>query len=171
MSRVSQSVDRKDRPSFVRHPPPSARDELSLQHVSPLRRCPTFWGSSCDIFGQHFGSRVHIFTIKPGWIDARDTASHGTKFRTTTSRSLFRQSERNTKLHIFKTMPSQEHRDENSCAVYYGPYPTYNPVPTTKNGNTSAAVDHRDVGTPDEWVTRDGYVLQQKWSRCGHFWS
>lgn len=53
-------------------------------------------------------------------------------------------------------MPSQENpQDESSCAVYYGPYPRYNPVPTTKGGGGKDA-DHRDVGTPDEWVKRDG---------------
>ncbi|KAG7345914.1 oxidoreductase molybdopterin binding protein [Nitzschia inconspicua] len=54
-------------------------------------------------------------------------------------------------------------QDSKSCAEYYGPYPKYDPVPTTKlaDGNgASSTTDYRDVGTPDEWVTRDGEMVR-----------
>jgi len=62
------------------------------------------------------------------------------------------------------------------CETLYGPYPKAIPVPTiSKKGDTppekeiakaktmwdlSKYPDHRDVGTPDEWVPRDGRLVR-----------
>lgn len=63
-----------------------------------------------------------------------------------------------------------------SCEKLYGPYPSSIPVPMThKDGRTpspyviakatnqfdlSSYPDHRDVGTPDEWIPRDGKLVR-----------
>lgn len=56
--------------------------------------------------------------------------------------------------------PNNNPQDESCCAAYYGPYPKCDPVPITKkttgDDDGRNLADHRDVGTPDEWVTRDG---------------
>lgn len=66
--------------------------------------------------------------------------------------------------------------DEPSCEELYGPYPKAVPIPfTSKDGATPPAQelekaksyadlakfpDHRDVGTPDEWLPRDGRLVR-----------
>jgi len=63
-----------------------------------------------------------------------------------------------------------------TCAELYGPYPSAIPVPSvSKDGKTPPAdviegaktmwdvkqfPDHRDVGTPDEWIPRDGRLVR-----------
>ncbi|KAL7552554.1 hypothetical protein ACHAWF_015798 [Thalassiosira exigua] len=63
-----------------------------------------------------------------------------------------------------------------SCEELYGPYPSSIPVPMThKDGRTPSPYvvakatnmfdlqnypDHRDVGTPDEWIPRDGKLVR-----------
>lgn len=65
---------------------------------------------------------------------------------------------------------------DTKCKDLYGPYPSSIPVPMThKDGRTpspyviqkartmwdvSAYPDHRDVGTPDEWIPRDGKLVR-----------
>jgi nitrate reductase (NAD(P)H) len=66
---------------------------------------------------------------------------------------------------------------EMSCEELYGPYPRAIPVPFTKKGTEETPPqekldaaktmfdlkeypDHRDVGTPDEWVPRDGRLVR-----------
>jgi len=65
---------------------------------------------------------------------------------------------------------------EPTCAEMYGPYPSSVPVPSTsKSGDTppedviakaktmwdvQAYPDHRDKGTPDEWIPRDGKLVR-----------
>jgi len=65
---------------------------------------------------------------------------------------------------------------EISCESLYGPYPSSIPVPTlNKEGKTppsevvdnaktmwdlQSTPDHRDVGTPDEWIPRDGRLVR-----------
>lgn len=72
--------------------------------------------------------------------------------------------------------PNQSNGDSTECQNIYGPYPKAIPVPTiNKNGDTppehvvknaktmwdlKATPDHRDVGTPDEWVPRDGRLVR-----------
>ncbi|GMH49941.1 hypothetical protein TrLO_g5049 [Triparma laevis f. longispina] len=41
----------------------------------------------------------------------------------------------------------------------YGPFPAAKPVPFDANGRP-ASVDAKDVGTPDEWVQRDGRMVR-----------
>jgi hypothetical protein len=58
-------------------------------------------------------------------------------------------------------MSENNPQDETSCAVYYGPYPKCDPVPTFQKTDEDResmyyTTDYRDIGTPDEWVTRDG---------------
>lgn len=64
----------------------------------------------------------------------------------------------------------------STCEELYGPYPSSIPVPMThKDGRTpspyvvakaatmwdlSSYPDHRDVGTPDEWIPRDGKLVR-----------
>lgn len=64
----------------------------------------------------------------------------------------------------------------SECEKLYGPYPKAIPVPmVNKNGDTpsedvvnkaktlwdmQSTPDHRDVGTPDEWVPRDGRLVR-----------
>ena len=71
---------------------------------------------------------------------------------------------------------AQPVKDDESCAELYGPYPSSIPVPMThKDGRTpspyivakaetmwdlSSYPDHRDVGTPDEWIPRDGKLVR-----------
>jgi len=66
--------------------------------------------------------------------------------------------------------------EPSECEKRYGPYPKAIPVPTVnKNGDTPSedtikkaktmwdlkdTPDHRDVGTPDEWVPRDGRLVR-----------
>jgi len=66
--------------------------------------------------------------------------------------------------------------DKPSCEKLYGPYPRAIPIPhLDKNGKTPPSEkiegaktmfdlkefpDHRDVGTPDEWVPRDGRLVR-----------
>ena len=65
---------------------------------------------------------------------------------------------------------------EATCKELYGPYPSSIPVPMThKDGRTPSPYiiakaetmydlqsypDHRDVGTPDEWIPRDGKLVR-----------
>jgi len=69
-----------------------------------------------------------------------------------------------------------ENNQPSECENLYGPYPKAVPVPTlNKNGDTPSediinkartmwdlkdTPDHRDVGTPDEWVPRDGRLVR-----------
>jgi len=69
-----------------------------------------------------------------------------------------------------------EEEEEIPCEKLYGPYPRAIPVPTiNKNGDKPSALtiknaktmwdiqstpDHRDVGTPDEWIPRDGRLVR-----------
>ncbi len=69
-----------------------------------------------------------------------------------------------------------ENNQVSECEKLYGPYPKAIPVPTlNKNGDTPPedvvnkaktmwdlkdTPDHRDVGTPDEWVPRDGRLVR-----------
>mmetsp|Transcript_14862 Transcript_14862/g.28295 ORF Transcript_14862/g.28295 Transcript_14862/m.28295 type:complete len:911 (+) Transcript_14862:257-2989(+) len=73
---------------------------------------------------------------------------------------------------------NHKHDDKaiTTCADRYGPYPSSIPVPMThKDGRTPSAYivskakdmwdmqsypDHRDVGTPDEWIPRDGQLVR-----------
>ena len=58
----------------------------------------------------------------------------------------------------FKMPPGTSSRsDETTQKVTqpYGPYPSDTPIPFCENGKPSS-VDARDIGTPDEWVKRDG---------------
>lgn len=71
---------------------------------------------------------------------------------------------------------SVEEKPENSCSYLYGPYPGAIPVPylsktldtppveLVKNARTMWDLkdhpDYRDVGTPDEWVPRDGRLVR-----------
>jgi nitrate reductase (NAD(P)H) len=64
----------------------------------------------------------------------------------------------------------------SECETLYGPYPRAIPVPSiNKNGDTppnevienaktmwdvQSTPDHRDVGTPDEWIPRDGRLVR-----------
>ena len=64
----------------------------------------------------------------------------------------------------------------SECEKLYGPYPSQIPTPTVnKNGDTpspetlanaqtmwdlQSSPDHRDVGTPDEWIPRDGNLVR-----------
>jgi len=64
----------------------------------------------------------------------------------------------------------------SNCEKLYGPYPRAIPVPhinknedtppddVVKNAKTlydmQSTPDHRDVGTPDEWVPRDGRLVR-----------
>ena len=66
--------------------------------------------------------------------------------------------------------------DEPTCEELHGPYPSSIPVPfTNKDGAIPPAQDlakaksyadlgnypdHRDVGTPDEWLPRDGRLVR-----------
>ncbi|KAL9187283.1 hypothetical protein ACHAXT_001386 [Thalassiosira profunda] len=66
--------------------------------------------------------------------------------------------------------------DTHTCKELYGPYPSSIPVPMThKDGRTPSPYvvakaetmwdlqsypDHRDVGTPDEWIPRDGKLVR-----------
>mmetsp|Transcript_20005 Transcript_20005/g.48050 ORF Transcript_20005/g.48050 Transcript_20005/m.48050 type:complete len:909 (-) Transcript_20005:36-2762(-) len=66
--------------------------------------------------------------------------------------------------------------NEATCEQMYGPYPSSIPVPMThKDGRTPSSFvvakaknmwdlksypDHRDVGTPDEWIPRDGKLVR-----------
>ena len=66
--------------------------------------------------------------------------------------------------------------EEESCNKLYGPYPRAIPVPyinkneekpsalTIKNAKTmwdiQSTPDHRDKGTPDEWIPRDGRLIR-----------
>ena len=72
--------------------------------------------------------------------------------------------------------PSIQNNEASECEKLYGPYPKAIPVPTiNKNGDTPSAdvvknaksmwdlkdsPDHRDVGTPDEWIPRDGRLVR-----------
>ena len=67
-------------------------------------------------------------------------------------------------------------KKEHTCTELYGPYPSSVPVPMThKDGRTPSPYvvakaktmwdmqsfpDHRDVGTPDEWIPRDGKLVR-----------
>ena len=69
-----------------------------------------------------------------------------------------------------------ENNQASECENLYGPYPKAVPIPTlNKNGDTPSdevvknaktmwdlkdTPDHRDVGTPDEWVPRDGRLVR-----------
>lgn len=73
---------------------------------------------------------------------------------------------------------NHKHDDKKmtNCAERYGPYPSSIPVPMThKDGRTPSSYvvskakdmwdmkdypDHRDVGTPDEWIPRDGQLVR-----------
>lgn len=71
---------------------------------------------------------------------------------------------------------SIQSKEANECQKLYGPYPKAIPVPTiNKNGDTPSddavknaktmwdmkdSPDHRDVGTPDEWIPRDGRLVR-----------
>lgn len=66
--------------------------------------------------------------------------------------------------------------EDQTCAEMYGPYPSSVPVPMIhKDGRTPSPYiiakattmwdvkdhpDHRDVGTPDEWIPRDGKLVR-----------
>ena len=69
-----------------------------------------------------------------------------------------------------------ENSQSSDCEKLYGPYPRAIPVPTVdKNGETApeavvgkaktiwdlqSTPDYRDVGTPDEWLPRDGRLVR-----------
>ena len=63
--------------------------------------------------------------------------------------------------------PTMMDNDMNkTCEELYGPYPDPTPLPWQnsrnegREGDASATVDFRDVGSPDEWLPRDGRVVR-----------